>query len=137
MSDKIPSIGENIKSIRIQKGITQKDLAIKIGKSYSSIQKYELDLAIPPLPVVERLADALGVDKFEIYGWNEFEFRDEKSPAPEGAEDEEKVQAVVKGLTSLLVEAGWVAPGQDLTDAQLRTLASYVIALNFYFKSDI
>lgn len=60
-----------------------------------------------------------------------------KAPAPEGAEDEEKVQMVVQGLTRLLVEAGWIAPDADLTDAQFRTLASYVIGLSAYFNSDL
>ena len=75
-----------------------------------------------------------------IYGvktFSEFKEDTKKSPAPEGAEDEEvKVQEVVKGLTRLLMQAGWIAPGADLTGAQLRTIASYVIALNFYFKEN-
>lgn len=73
-----------------------------------------------------------------IYGvktFSEFKEDTKKSPAPEGAEDD-AVQLVTQRLTSLLVEVGWIAPGADLTDAQMRTLASYVIALNFYFKGD-
>ena len=58
-----------------------------------------------------------------------------KSPEPEGSEDE-KIQMVVSGLTGLLERAGWIAPGGDLTDAQLRTLASYVIGLSAYFDSE-
>ena len=58
-----------------------------------------------------------------------------KSPAPEGEEDE-MVKMVVAGLTDLLVKAGWIAPGGDLTDAQFRTLASYVIGLSAYFNSE-
>lgn len=60
-----------------------------------------------------------------------------KAPASEDAGEEEKVQMVVQGLTRLLVEAGWIAPGADLSDAQLRTLASYVIGLSAYFNSDL
>ena len=59
-----------------------------------------------------------------------------KSPEPEGSE-EEKIQMVVSGLTGLLERAGWIEPGGDLTDAQLRTLASYVIGLSAYFDSGV
>ena len=135
MSNTISSISENIRSVRIQKGITQKELAKRIKKSYSSVQKYEMGIAVPPLSVVEKIAEALGVDKFEIIGWNAFELKEEKSPEPEGSEDE-KIQMVVSGLTGLLERAGWIAPGGDLTDAQLRTLASYVIGLSAYFDSE-
>lgn len=76
-----------------------------------------------------------------IYGvknLSDFKEENEKAPAPEGAGDEEeKVQMVIRGLSRLLVEAGWVAPGEDLSDAQLRTLASYVIGLSFYFKGNL
>lgn len=89
MSERTPTVGENIRRIRIQRGITQRDLASLIGKSYSSIQKYEMDLATPPLTVVKKLAEVLDVDKYEIYGWNEFDLESteiEKSPAPNSAE---------------------------------------------------
>ena len=72
----------------------------------------------------------------EIYEVDSFdEFREtKKSPEPERSEDEKNIQMIVSGLTDLLVRAGWVADGGDLTDAQLRTLASYVIGLNAYFN---
>lgn len=92
MSDCITSVGENIRSIRIKKGLTQKELASLVGKSYSSIQKYEMDLATPPLTVVKKLAEVLGVDKFDIYGWNGFDLEiqnKEKSPSSKDNELED------------------------------------------------
>lgn len=100
----------------------------------STLQRYATgDTRKIPLDRIEAIARETNTSTAYLMGWNETE----KSPAPEGTEDEEKVQAVVSGLTRLLVEVGWIAPGADLTDAQLRTLASYVIALNFYFKGEL
>lgn len=74
----------------------------------------------------------------EYWAYDELPEETENAPVPEGTEaEEEKVQKVVQGLSRLLVEAGWVAPGEDLSDAQLRTLASYVMGLSFYFKSQL
>lgn len=54
-------LGKRIKKYRKEKGITQKELAKRIGKSYSLVQKYELDITQPPLEVIIKLADALEV----------------------------------------------------------------------------
>lgn len=54
-------LGKRIKKYRKEKGITQKELAKRIGKSYSLVQKYELDITQPPLEVILKLADALEV----------------------------------------------------------------------------
>lgn len=67
------SIGENIKELRKKAGLTQRELAQLIGKSFSSVQKYEMDIAEPPLSVINEIARALNVDKYEIIGWNSVE----------------------------------------------------------------
>ncbi|MBQ8556161.1 MAG: helix-turn-helix domain-containing protein [Clostridia bacterium] len=64
------SIGENIKKFRKSARITQKELARRINKSYSSVQKYELDLANPSLDVIRDIAAVCGVDSWEIIGFN-------------------------------------------------------------------
>ena len=64
------SIGENIKKFRKAARITQKELAQRINKSYSSVQKYELDLANPSLDVIRDIAAVCGVDSWEIIGFN-------------------------------------------------------------------
>lgn len=61
-------IGSNIREYRQQKGMTQRELAAAIGKSYSSIQKYELDIATPPLSIIHKIAAALGVDAWKLIG---------------------------------------------------------------------
>lgn len=62
------SIGENIKQLRIERGMSQEQLAQAIGKSRSAISQYETDINIPRMGVVEDLASVFLVDKLEILG---------------------------------------------------------------------
>lgn len=56
------SIGSNIKKYRLKIGLTQKQLADKIDKSKSSIEKYESDKTEVPLNVLEEIAEALNTN---------------------------------------------------------------------------
>lgn len=51
----------NIQRARKAAGLTQAQLAEKIGKGFSTVQKYELGLTNPPIDVVRKIAEALGV----------------------------------------------------------------------------
>jgi transcriptional regulator with XRE-family HTH domain len=53
------SIGENIKRARKAAGLTQQQLADKIEKGFSTVQKYELGLVSPPLDILGKIAEAL------------------------------------------------------------------------------
>ena len=55
------SIGENIKYIRKSKGLTQKELAEKIGVTDSAITKYEKGDREPNWKTLNKIAEALGV----------------------------------------------------------------------------
>lgn len=63
-------VGENIKRIRKEKGITQKQLASASGLSVTSIQYYECGKFKPKIEQVERLAAALEVTPFDIMGFD-------------------------------------------------------------------
>lgn len=54
-------IGRKIKYFRNEKGITQKKLADLIGKTESSIQKYECGSTEVPISVLESIAKALDI----------------------------------------------------------------------------
>lgn len=66
--------GEKIKSIRIQKGLTQKQLAEKSGISEISIRKYESNDRKPKFETIRSIASALDVYISDIVGdnWSEF-----------------------------------------------------------------
>lgn len=56
------TIGENIKRIRIQRGLTQKELGFLVGISESAIRGYELGIRVPKLNRLEKIAFSLGVN---------------------------------------------------------------------------
>ena len=55
------TVGERIKQIRQEKGLTQKELGKKCGLADSAIRRYELGGANPKLETQKRIAKALGV----------------------------------------------------------------------------
>lgn len=69
-------IGKRIKQCRKGK-MTQQELASKIGRTESSIRKYEKGLVTIPLDVLDDIASALGVTSFDLMG---FEYWDQKNP---------------------------------------------------------
>lgn len=69
-------IGKKIKQYRKGK-MTQQELAKRIGKTESSIRKYEKGLVTIPLDVLEQIASALGVSAFCLMG---AEYWDKKYP---------------------------------------------------------
>lgn len=52
---------ERLKDLRVKAGLTQKDLAIKLGLERSSIGKYESGAAMPPDDVKIRIARVFNV----------------------------------------------------------------------------
>ncbi|KXG42648.1 helix-turn-helix domain-containing protein [Tepidibacillus decaturensis] len=71
----LSKIGGNIKKARKNKKLTQQELADKIGKTESSIRKYEKGLVQVPTDVLQQIADVLDVKLSELMGWDEFDKR--------------------------------------------------------------
>ena len=71
-------IGERIRAIRKQKGMTQKQIADKCGMADSAIRKYESGVVTPKIETLQRIAEALEVPINCFYGFNDPQF-----PAPE------------------------------------------------------
>lgn len=55
------SIGENIKKYRKIKSLTQTQLAKEIGKSESTIQKYEANEVMPPIDVLTKISEVFNI----------------------------------------------------------------------------
>ena len=62
----MPTIGENIKELRLKAGWSQGDLARRIGKTRAAISQYEADTYAPRMGVIEDLAAVFGVSKSVI-----------------------------------------------------------------------
>lgn len=67
------TIGNNIKRLRAESGLTQDRLGELVGVTGKAVCSWELGLKTPRMPVIERLADLFGVSKTEI-------IEDAKSP---------------------------------------------------------
>lgn len=68
------NIGENIKRIRKEKGLTQKDLATSLNVSTITIQNYENNRREPKLETLNKIASILNVTINELIGNNPKEF---------------------------------------------------------------
>lgn len=58
--------GKRIKEIRMQKGLTQKQLGDKCGIADANIRKYENGKQNPKMETLQKIADALGVPIYEF-----------------------------------------------------------------------
>lgn len=66
-------IGENIKKLRIEKGLTQKQLGDLCGMADSAIRRYESGRGNPTEKTLKRIAAALNVPWYELYSDKEEE----------------------------------------------------------------
>ncbi len=70
MRTKKEIVGENIKWIRENKGITQKDFAKLLNISNVTLSTYENGRTMPKLEMIDRICQVLGCRKEEILGLN-------------------------------------------------------------------
>ena len=60
-------LGSNIQKYRKEAGFTQKELAKKLNVAVGTIQQYEIGKRQPRLEFLEKIADVLGVDVWNLY----------------------------------------------------------------------
>ena len=60
------TIGENVKKLREKNGMSQSELAAKIGKSRTAVWQYERGDTIPRMGAIEDMARVFGVKKSAI-----------------------------------------------------------------------
>jgi len=61
----------NLKRIIDEKGVRQRWLAEQVGVTEVSMSRYVSGERIPKAPLAIRMADVLGVDVKELYGWDD------------------------------------------------------------------
>lgn len=68
----MPTINENIKRLRLEKGMTLADVGGKIGVRDATIQRYESgEIKTLKYDTVVKLADVFGVSPSELMGWQD------------------------------------------------------------------
>lgn len=60
--DILKNLGERVRALRKEKGLTQKELAHSIGKDYQSIQRLELGKVNPSFLYLLEVANGLDID---------------------------------------------------------------------------
>lgn len=61
-----PTPGQTIRTQRLAKGLSLGQLASSVGRTASSVRRWEKDEAMPPDDVVDRLAEVLDVDRIDL-----------------------------------------------------------------------
>jgi len=61
-------LGENIKRLRKDRGMTQEELAIRLNVVRQTVSKWEKGLSVPDADMLQRLAEALEVDITQLLG---------------------------------------------------------------------
>ena len=64
-------IGEKIRSLRLQRGLTQEEVAVHIGISYQAISKWERCEGYPDITMLPALANYFHISVDELIGMEE------------------------------------------------------------------
>ena len=64
------NIGNKIRELRKQRGITQEQLAESIGISFQAVSKWENNIALPDITLVPVLSSYFGVSMDEFFDFN-------------------------------------------------------------------
>lgn len=59
---------KRLKAARIAKGVTQTELAARIGLTAQAVSSFEKGTKEPKMEMVKRIAEALGISVAELYG---------------------------------------------------------------------
>ena len=117
------SIGNRIKRLRKQRGLTVEELAAKLGKNRTTVYRYEKgDIENLPLDILNPLAEALDTTPAHLMGWTAKEMISTKISDGE----EESVYYSVNETYVRHVEAWHKAFGMDpFTDEEHEKLMEY------------
>ncbi len=62
------TIGERIKALRLEKGMTQDALAERLGVSAQAVSKWERGITYPDITLIRRLTEIFGITSDELLG---------------------------------------------------------------------
>lgn len=94
------TVGENIRKIRKEKGLTQKQLGELCGMKEANVRKYELGKANPKIETVSRIASALGVNIVDLME----EFTMDQYKTTSEYQQLEKIANAQNGIIALLTD---------------------------------
>lgn len=121
------SLGSNIKKARNKIGLTQKELAQQLGLAEITIRQYETDKRQPKLDFLDKIADALGVDVWDLYNNYSLPAKEVSAihKAAENITDERKAEIEEKRLNNLMKRKA-----KDLNNAGIQKTVDYMTDLS-------
>lgn len=124
------SIGTQLVGLRNKKGLTRVQLAEELHIPMTTLRNYEQDEREPGHKFLVKVARYFDVT-------TDFILENEKSPAPEGAEDEEQaIDELKEELRSVLLKHG-LLQGGDITPDQNAFLKHVFALILAYFQKSI
>lgn len=116
-----------IKEARQLAGISQKELAARMGVSPGTLSGYETGAHDPKSDSLLQIADICGVTVDFLLG------RIPKKEVPAPSNDDAGRKVTIEEVEQMLIGGGFIQPGQDLSDADLRFLISVGEILSAWF----
>lgn len=108
--------GKLVKKIRMEKGITQLELGKMIGLSEGTMSKIENGIRTPDIPLIEKLAPALGVPYSRLFFYeNETDLTEEEFLIIKHYRNDPNFKA---GIDSLVVAFGLKKDSTDTSSVR-------------------
>ena len=126
------TFGERIVAIRKEKGLSQKALAEQLDISPTRLNYWEKDKRFPPIPMLNRISEILGVDGDYLLGRNEpLESGQKEIPSAPATTGTERIS--IEETDKLLAALGFIEEGGELSDDDLLFLQCVVTLMNAWF----
>lgn len=123
------SFSQRLKERREKVGLTQMELANILGITKGAIGNYETGFSSPKADILYKLFDALDCDANYLF---QDEMNIKKEPDTQSVSSPD-LQKIKETLVQFLTLAGYIKPGEDITDEQLRFLEGVILLLDHYF----
>ena len=125
------TFGDRLRDARLQKGLTQEQLAQQIGVAKSTLTGYEKGNREPGVFKIKKILEVLEVDSDYLLGID----RTKKASEPDESDSEAIYEELGFKIYKTLLEYGYVSPGQDLTEDQIDFLDHITAIISAYFNN--
>ena len=124
------TVGQRLTSLRKQQGYNRTQFAEKIGIPQTTLRNYETDAREPGHKYLIQMAHEFNVSVDYLLGITDEKIKKEPDTQSVSSPDLQKIKET---LVQFLTLAGYIKPGEDITDEQLRFLEGVVLLLDHYF----
>lgn len=97
------TLGERIYSLRTGQGMTQEQLAERMGVSRQSVSKWETDSAVPDIEKLKLLTEILGVSIAELLGMEENDGKKKENAEQNEKKEIERLKSHKKALIAIII----------------------------------